>query len=330
MAGGSGLDRAKSEIVRLLASELKATPDLVQVDMRDSRLESISYNQDSASYPGLSTVYRKTLFSAVVNKDAEALLLQRLGLPDDSPFDIVDDQNQNTVSMKWCTPEELEKESIVVSFSKRELKEFEGLKQLEEEKWTEDMMTKVLQNHHVDMSKFGQGSARSIKQFVDETNTGETKLWSDGGSKLRRHLDILVVKIKNPFGAYLIETGHSFGKGQSKQKNAFPATKIRPFEDKVWAVRRLLGEVDIPYSSSKIMFGPTRVDRNESPSYPGIMTVYVKQIVEVQLMEIDVNNLSGDDMGRDKWYKNQNESEKIDLKVGTPRQFGRLTTDEQD
>lgn len=77
---------------------------------------------------------------------------------------------------------------------------------------------------------------------------------------------------------------------------------MRPFEDKVWAVRRLLGEVDIPYSSSKIIFGPRRVEKQESPSYPGVITVYLKQVVEVQLMEIDVANLGGTDMGKDKWF----------------------------
>jgi len=115
-------------------------------------------------------------------------------------------------------------------------------------------------------------------------------------------LEILVVKIKNPMQAVLVETGHTFGKGQKREKMALPATKVRPFEDKVWAVRRLLSEVDIPYSSSKIIFGPTRVEKSESPSYPGITTVYVKQVVEVQLLAIDVNNLDGDDVGRDKWF----------------------------
>merc|ERR1719159_2180120 len=100
-----------------------------------------------------------------------------------------------------------------------------------------------------------------MAQFVQETNTGETRLYSNG-KEIRRQLELLIVKIRNPVGAYLVETGHSFG-GQSRQKNAFPATKIRPFEDKVWAVRRLLGEVDIPYSSSTIIFGPRRVEMSE-------------------------------------------------------------------
>jgi len=166
--------------------------------------------------------------------------------------------------------------------------------------WTEDSIKNQLRKHNIDINKFGTGKARSIKDLAQETGTGETRLYSNG-KEMRRYLDILVVKIKNN-DAYLIETGHNFGSGQSRSTNQFPATKVRPFEDKVWAVRRLLGEVDIPYASSKIMFGPRRIETQESPSYPGIITVYLKQVVEVTLSEIDVENLVGDDMGTAKWF----------------------------
>merc|ERR1719390_294167 len=86
-AGGSGLDRAKAEIRRLLKSELGTTPDVVQVQLRGSQQqEQTSYKQDSQSYPGLTTVYRKTLFDATVNMNSKGDDLSKLGLPAEEKF----------------------------------------------------------------------------------------------------------------------------------------------------------------------------------------------------------------------------------------------------
>jgi serine/threonine protein kinase len=314
-AGGSGVQRALAELKTCLQTELGTTPDVVVVEQRTQH-DNTSYVQDSKSYPSLTTVYRKTFFDGAPNMEANAEELKKLGLPAEEPFSVPGENGAST-TFKWFTEDELKVEKIEVSFPRKTLDELRHLRPLKNGNWTEAKLTAILQQHKIDTSAFGVGAARSIKQFVQECNTGETHLLSDG-NKLRRHLDILVVKIKNPIGAYLIETGHAFGKGQTRAKNAFPATKVRPFEDKVWAVRRLLSEVDIPYASSKIMFGPVRVESQESPSYPGVITVYVKQVVEVQLMEIDVANLDGVDMGRDKWFAQKIET-KISLDIKTPR-----------
>lgn len=307
-AGGAGVEKFRAEIKRMLKSEFGTTDDVVQVEIKvqSPNQERTSYEQPSPAYPGLSTVYRKTFFDAMVNTRATADQLKKVGITGSSEtsFKQTADDGVST-SFRWAAAEELTREKIQVSVPKKTLAEFEGFAPLiKEGGWTEDNLRSEFSKHKIDTSKFGVGTARSMKEFAQESNTGETKLLSNG-SELRRHLDILIVKIKNPIGAYLIETGHSFGKGQTKQKNAFPATKVRPFEDKVWAVRRLLGEVDIPYSSSKIIFGPRRVEKQESPSYPGVMTVYLKQVVEVQLDQIDIANLGGKDMGKDKWFKQQ-------------------------
>jgi hypothetical protein len=297
-AGGSGVNNVKAEINRLLSTELctTSTTCLVEINVQDSHSDRVSYNQVSKSYPGLTALYRKTFFDATVNMTSPTVELNRLGIPAEESFPIGD------IHYKWMTKEEATSSKVVVCGPSQIIEDLEGFKPLTcPGGWTEEKMKAAYKKHNIDTSKLGVGTARSMKQFVAETNTGETHLFSNG-KELRRHLDILIVKIRNPIGAYLIETGHSFGKGQTRQKNAFPATKVRPFEDKVWAVRRLLGEVDIPYSSSKIIFGPRRVEKQESPSYPGVMTVYLKQVVLVQLMDLDVKNLGGDDMGRDKWF----------------------------
>jgi len=300
-AGASGIEKARSEISHLLANELGTSTDVIKVDIKldDPTQETSSYIQTSQSYPGLEAVYRKTFFEATVNSQADANKLKRLGLMGETSFTTsIEDGTIST--WQWYTADEIKKNNVNASAPKKNLSEFENFTPLSSPSWTEESMKAQLRKHNIDTSKFGSGKARSIKDLAQETGTGETRLYSNG-KEIRRYLDILVVKIKNR-EAYLIETGHNFGSGQSRSTNQFPATKVRPFEDKVWAVRRLLGEVDIPYASSKIMFGPRRIETQESPSYPGIITVYLKQVVEVTLSEIDVENLVGDDMGTAKWF----------------------------
>lgn len=305
-AGGSGIEMARSEVARLLQQELNTTVKVVNVSLNvvDSMQDAVSSVETSASYPGLDSVYRRSFFNATVNKVASPAELKKLGLSqaDETSFKTTLD-NGDCTTFEWWPAPKCEEYKLQIVPKKTILPEMDGFTSLSDGTWTEDKLTVALRNHNIDTKLFGQGSARSIKDFVTETNSGETRLYSKG-TELRRYLDILIVKIKNSYGGYLVETGHSFGSGQKKQRNAFPATKVRPFEDKVWAVRRLLGEVDIPYASSKITFGPMRVEKQESPSYPGVLTVYFKQIVEVELQEIDVQNmdaLGGD--GAHKWFQ---------------------------
>mmetsp|Transcript_118155 Transcript_118155/g.220931 ORF Transcript_118155/g.220931 Transcript_118155/m.220931 type:complete len:886 (-) Transcript_118155:140-2797(-) len=302
-AGGSGIDMARSEVARLLDQELSTTPRVVQVSMNvmDSMQDVVSSVETSASYPGLESVYRKSFFNAVINKAVPQADLKKLGLMDETPFTSVQACGDAT-TFEWWPASKCVEEKIQISPKKVVLPEMDGFQPLADGAWTEEKLTAALRQHYIDTNQFGQGTARSIKEFVTETNSGETRLYSKG-KELRRYLDILIVKIRNSYGGYLIETGHSFGTGQKRQRNAYPATKVRPFEDKVWAVRRLLGEVDIPYASSKITFGPMRVEKQESPSYPGVLTVYFKQIVEVELQEIDVRNMDDQGLqGAQKWF----------------------------
>mmetsp|Transcript_152253 Transcript_152253/g.270143 ORF Transcript_152253/g.270143 Transcript_152253/m.270143 type:complete len:850 (-) Transcript_152253:59-2608(-) len=303
-AGGSGIEMARAEVNRLLAQELKTTPDVVQVNMStdDPMQETVSSVQTSGSYPGLETVYRRSFFSATVNIKARPEQLKSLGLMDETPFSSKQADGGQT-GFEWWDEKRCDANKVPVKLQKTELPEMEGFIPVSIPQWNPENMGALLRKHNIDTKLFGVGNARTITDFAQETATGETRLYSKG-TELRRYLDILIVKIKNNFGGYLIETGHNFGKGQTRQKNAFPATKVRPFEDKVWAVRRLLREVDIPFASSKIMFGPRRVETSQSPSYPGVVTVYLKQVVEVELNEFDVANLANDgSLGASKWFQ---------------------------
>jgi len=305
-AKGKGIESAMLEINRILSSELKTTSKVIAVEAVNSQ-EAVSVEKTvSQSYPGLESIYRRFIFNASVNSDASEALLHALGQPQENNFETT--LNDHTsIRWEWWDSEKCKTAGIPVeadASTSSASGEFEGFQRLSGVNWTEDSLAKLLTKHKIDTELFGVEGARTMAQLASEVNSGETRLYekpnSPGG--LRRYLEILIVRVKNTFGAYFIETAHKFGQGLERQRNLFPATKLRPFEDKIWAVRRLLCELDIPFANAKTCFGPTRTEQTLSPSYPNIVTVYLKQVVEVQLEDIDIANLENEQPVSKKWY----------------------------
>lgn len=306
-AKGKGRESAKAEILRLLQYEMNSTPDILKLDFEgDLFSELVIERTGSQSYPGLDSIYRKFFFTAQVNDNAKPAQLTDVGLPSCSPFQTML-QDGTRVKWEWWDPAKCQQQGLPVERHASVLNsDFEGYRQIPGNSWQEESLIQLLNQHKVQTKLFGVGDARSLSQLVAEVNSGETQLFEkpDSPGDLRRYLEILIVRIVNSSGACLVETGHSFGGGQSRQRNLFPATKLRPFEDAIWAVRRLLAELDIPFSSAKTTFGPRRTETSSSPSYPSITTVYLKQVVEVQLEDICYENLDKNDIAA-KWYQTQ-------------------------
>jgi myosin-light-chain kinase len=306
-AKGKGRESAKAEIIRLLQYEMNSTPDILKLDFEGDLLsELVTERTESQSYPGLDSIYRKFFFTAQVNENAKPALLNGVGLPSYSPFQ-TSLQDGTRVKWEWWDAHKCQQQGLPVKQLDSVLNsDFEGYRQIPGSSWQEESLIQLLNKHKVQTKLFGVGDARSLSQLVAEVNSGETQLFEkpDSPGDLRRYLEILIVRIRSSSGECLVETGHTFGGGQMRKRNLFPATKLRPFEDAIWAVRRLLAELDIPFSSAKTTFGPRRTEISNSPSYPSITTVYLKQVVEVQLEDISLENLDNNDIAA-KWYHTQ-------------------------
>lgn len=306
-AKGKGRESAKAEIIRLLQYEMNSTPDILKLNFEGDLLsELVTERTESQSYPGLDSIYRKFFFTAQVNENAKPALLDGVGLPSCSPFQTTL-QDGTRVKWEWWDVQKCQQQGLPVKPRASVLNsDFEGYRQIPGSSWQEESLIQLLNKHKVQTKLFGVGDARSLSQLVAEVNSGETQLFEkpDSPGDLRRYLEILIVRIKSSSGDCLVETGHTFGGGQMRKRNLFPATKLRPFEDAIWAVRRLLAELDIPFSSAKTTFGPRRTEISNSPSYPSITTVYLKQVVEVQLEDISLENLDNNDIAA-KWYHTQ-------------------------
>jgi len=304
-AKGKGRESAKAEIARLLEYEMSASLDMLKLDWGGNILsEVITEKAISQSYPGLESVYRKFFFTAAINDNASTVQLAGVGMPGSCPFQ-TSLQDGTRVKWEWWDPQKCQEQKLPVTAQPVEQNEaFEGYQRVPGSEWKEGSLTQLLNKHKIQTHMYGVGEARTLAQLVTEVNSGETQLFEkpDSPGELRRYLEILIVRVKNSSGHALVETAHSFGAAQKRERNLLPATKVRPFEDHIWAVRRLLSELDIPFSSARTTFGPRRTEASKSPSYPSITTVYLKQVVEVQLEDVALENLEAQDVAA-KWYQ---------------------------
>jgi len=101
-------------------------------------------------------------------------------------------------------------------------------------------------------------------------------------------VDVVLIRINAPGNGekYLIETDEQFADGRKRSTNRMPGTKKFPHENARQTAERIKVEM-LDVGSSEIIFdfNGTEVFEEEhmSPSYPGMFTVYRKEIVEGHL-----------------------------------------------
>jgi len=149
------------------------------------------------------------------------------------------------------------------------------------------LFAQMLQEHNIDCSKFGKGSARPLSQLADEVLDGKARFMLDAAEhkKLVRVVDIVVCRIR-PAGEpslLLIETEEQYPDGRKRDTFRMPAMKVEPYENTRQTLGRIV-TVLLHMDRDSIKFDLDTVEHYEeeieSPSYPGLWTVYRKEIVD--------------------------------------------------
>jgi len=149
------------------------------------------------------------------------------------------------------------------------------------------MFSGMLRDHNIDPGKFGQGKAKQLAQLAGEVQSGAARLMLDATShkKLVRVVDIVLLRVRtaDKERRLLIETEEKFSDGRKRETNRLPGTKKEPYENTRQVAERILEDMcGMPREAAKFDF--RHVERQEeeieSPSYPGVRTVYRKEMVE--------------------------------------------------
>ncbi|EKD42919.1 MAG: hypothetical protein ACD_72C00533G0001 [uncultured bacterium] len=155
-------------------------------------------------------------------------------------------------------------------------------------KITIEVLKAQLQNNGIDLSKWGQGDAKTIEQLFEEIEEGETELIKDIDGKLVRKVlgvgaDIYYVDGDKTFR--LKEEKQVFGDGRVRVRDFGRAVseKMKFGEYSHDAMVRGIQE-ELGISSNVTLHEiETIVDKKDSPSYPGLMSNYVVDVFKVEL-----------------------------------------------
>jgi len=237
---------------------------------------------DSPSFPGVRTVYRKEIMPCYV-KETNEEILKSIGLPASSSWSCEDGKN-NTKFFDWMSESEAIKNKVKLRAEGSE--EVSGLV-MPPVGLNEQDLLQYLKHYEVDVSGFGQGQAKTLKEFSRELMCGESSLSLDENGQVIRIVDQIVLKVVSPSNRVLVQVAHVQPDGQLHLLNRFPAAKGRPDESQFVTARRILRK-QIRIDEDQVRLDPKKArifeESRKSASVPGMMTVYRKRIIEATVM----------------------------------------------
>lgn len=154
---------------------------------------------------------------------------------------------------------------------------------------SDDIIQQMLAEHGIDTSKFGTAEFKSLSQFTSEVQSGTSRLMLDASrhKELVRVVDVVLLHIVVGTGdskKYFVQTSETYPDGRSRSDlNRFPGTKKEPHENARECVSRIvsqqlmMADVAFEFNFADRM---TIEEEHESPTYPGVRTIYRKEVVE--------------------------------------------------
>lgn len=249
--------------------------------------EVFEESQESPSFPGVTTVYRKEIVEGQVMTQNPDILKRVCLVGGQERFDVQDSKG-NTKYYSWLDEETCNKKRVQLC-APEESSEISGLVQAPIGMKVEELC-KFLLSGNVDVSKFGKNHTKTLKEFSQELVKGESSLMQDQQGRMLRVVDIVVLRIENgATGQILVQTEEAHSDGVKETRNRLPGHKRRPDENQFVAVRRvLLQELGIHENWIHIDAQGIKVleEEKDSPSYPDLRTLYRKRIIAVKIVRV--------------------------------------------
>jgi hypothetical protein len=142
-----------------------------------------------------------------------------------------------------------------------------------------------LDSKGIDTSCWGTGGAKSVENLWAEIIEGESQIQDEPPLRLVRMVKVIIRNGKR----ILVEAEQEFGENQQRYRGWPPAEKIKPGENQVEAALRCLQEeLQVTPSRVEILSSTSEPEQvhQESPSYPGLRTLYGRYEVEVKVASL--------------------------------------------
>lgn len=150
-------------------------------------------------------------------------------------------------------------------------------------------LRQTLQDHGMDLNAYGTGAAKSIGHLYAEIHEGECML-DIVEDRLTRILTVLCLNVESA-GRTLVEDKQRFfsdGRERRRKLDSSAGEKFKPGETPEAAAARCVEE-ELPFLKGlPITMGESSTRKEESPSYPGLMTEYRTHRCSVSIPPEDV------------------------------------------
>ncbi|MEZ4618235.1 MAG: hypothetical protein R2867_22350 [Caldilineaceae bacterium] len=147
---------------------------------------------------------------------------------------------------------------------------------------TPQQLTAWLVAQQIDTTAWGQANAKSVDDLWQELCHGECSLQENPPLRLVRVVEVIVTQGEQ----ILIEAEQLFADGRIRARNRPPSEKMKPTEDPLTAAQRCLQE-ELAVAPVAICFPPqeipARIVRDESGSYPNLISEYTFYTVHAQI-----------------------------------------------
>mmetsp|Transcript_10084 Transcript_10084/g.29815 ORF Transcript_10084/g.29815 Transcript_10084/m.29815 type:complete len:786 (+) Transcript_10084:160-2517(+) len=265
---------------RLLSERLNMTDCKVCLDF--SNTEIFEEEDYSPSYPGVRTVYRKEIVQGQVISTDKAVL-DRIGLQSTGSMSSEDSKKCVRV-YHWMSEAECEAKKIKLRAPK-EGSEVSALVQAPVG-YNEEALIDLLMENGVDVTKFGEGHSKTLKEFSDELIKGEASISKVNG-QLKRIVDVVVLKLAMPKTGSILVEAEEIWEDTRKVLNWLPAAKRRPDENQFLAAQRVI-QLHLKMDPNYLVVNSEDVriveEEKESFHFPGLKTLYKKRIITATLM----------------------------------------------
>eukprot|EP00930_Biecheleria_cincta_P026768 TRINITY_DN18824_c1_g1_i1.p1 TRINITY_DN18824_c1_g1~~TRINITY_DN18824_c1_g1_i1.p1 ORF type:complete len:1109 (-),score=202.24 TRINITY_DN18824_c1_g1_i1:36-2894(-) len=272
-------ESGRNVVERILRDRLKLDDFRSSIEMNFDSREYFEEEDESVSYPGLRTVYRKEIFEGLVTS-ADKQFVKQLAKPEtrsSGSWFAGFSSGSKTRSYGWFSEAGCEALSATVRAAFGEAEHVSALVNAPVG-YTYDELVKVLQDAHFDISRFGQGTTKSLQEFSDEMRAGKSALVRRQDGTLIREVDLVVLKLSRSDGSILVE----------QPGGRLPAVKRRVDENQFAAARRLLRR-DLRMEDNFVNISPSDVTLVEeetiSSAYECLTTLYRKRIVSAAMVD---------------------------------------------
>jgi len=208
-------------------------------------------------------------------------------------FTTYDKFAEKTNKFEWWSKASCQKANFVDETKAKTLKEDDFAANVES---SSENIKQMLANHSISIDSFGKGQAKTFKEFVTEIQHGQARLMLDASKhkNIVRVVDVILLRIVHGTGAtkkYLTVSAEKYADGRMRPDiNQLVGAKKMPYENGIQAAQRTVRE-RLNMVDAKVNFGfkskECFEDDESSPSYPGVRTVYRKEIFEGEVTTTD-------------------------------------------